>query len=271
MIEKFGKESTSLLPLKQNFIDDNDSLLKKGQQIDALYRKQPKRKKCKICNNPVGPITFSKQGIGYGECKLCGHLNGLYEDTNEFYSEIFSNDGGKEYGKTYDFRDLNAFNKRVKSIYIPKAEFLIETLTELGEEPFSLKYMDLGAGAGYFLSALKKIKLSNCSGYDVSQVQVELGNNMLGEKILHSHPLDEMSNIARNGDADVICMMGVLEHLSNPREILKSIQENSKARYFYLSMPLYSASVYFEMIFPDIMQRHLDAGHTHLWTIESID
>ena len=59
--------------------------------------------------------------------------------------------------------------------------------------------------------------------------------------------------------------------MTNPREILTAaISNNSKIRYLYLSVPLLSFSVYFELINQIFFNRHLSGGHTHLYTQESI-
>ena len=49
-----------------------------------------------------------------------------------------------------------------------------------------------------------------------------------------------------------------------------SSARNSNVRYLYISVPLFSPSVFFEMAFPGVFQRHLSGGHTHLFTERSI-
>src|SRR5262249_31060017 len=45
---------------------------------------------------------------------------------------------------------------------------------------------------------------------------------------------------------------------------------NRCLRYLFLSLPLFSPCIYFEMVFPTVMQRQLTAGHTHLFTRSSL-
>ena len=66
-------------------------------------------------------------------------------------------------------------------------------------------------------------------------------------------------------------MIGVLEHLQNPREVLASLVANGRVRYVFLSVPLFSPCVYLEMAFPGVFHRQLSGGHTHLFTDESLD
>ncbi len=108
-------------------------------------------------------------------------------------------------------------------------------------------------------------------GYEVSEAQVAFAKAMARGIDIRSHKMDEMPSIAHTVEAHVISMIGVLEHLQNPREILKLIKDNPAARYLYLSLPLYSPTVCFEAVFPSVMQRHLSATHTHLYTNSSIE
>ena len=62
-------------------------------------------------------------------------------------------------------------------------------------------------------------------GYDVSKTQVVLANKMLGKEILKSHNLKDINQIILNIDADVISLIGVLEHMQYPAEFLKNVKK----------------------------------------------
>ena len=117
---------------------------------------------------------------------------------------------------------------------------------------------------------LKKIGLKTIYGIDVSKIQIELGNAMLGEKLLSSHELDDTVKTLKETKAQVISMIGVLEHLQSPREMLKEIQDNNNIKYLYISVPLFSLSVYLEILSPKIFHRQLSSAHTHLYTEDSL-
>ena len=63
---------------------------------------------------------FYQHLINYTICKKCGHLNGLHEDTLKFTKWLYEDRKGKNYSSGY----TNNFDKRVKNIYLPKANFL---------------------------------------------------------------------------------------------------------------------------------------------------
>ena len=66
-------------------------------------------------------------------------------------------------------------------------------------------------------------------------------------------------------------MIGVLEHLQEPREVLHAICSNPTIRYIYISVPMFSLSVYLKAVSPEVFHRQLGAGHTHLYTDSSLD
>jgi cyclopropane fatty-acyl-phospholipid synthase-like methyltransferase len=214
---------------------------------------------------------FVKQGVAYAICSQCGHLNGLHQDTEAFCAAFYTDDEGERYGMNYSSKDSCAYFKRVKEIYQPKAEFLSESLGQVGESPESLRYADFGAGSGYFVSALVRQGIDKVFGLEVSKFQVEFGNTMMEQKLLKSHSLEQVVGLAETVEADVVSMIGVFEHLREQRRVLEALCRNPNVRFLYLSVPTFSMTVFFEMIFPDVMQRQLSQGHTHLFTSQSLD
>ena len=75
--------------------------------------------------------------------------------------------------------------------------------------------------------------------------------------------------IFKNSKYNTVSMIGVLEHLTNPHEFLNSFKK-SKAEYLYISVPLFSLSVFLENSFQNVFPRQLSGGHTHLFTKKSI-
>jgi hypothetical protein len=269
---RYGKSSLPLLLQKTSFFEDNDFLLKKQKGIGLIYKKQPKRLKCKNCDKKIGfSPDFVKDGIGYVFCNYCHHLNGMNEDSKEFCHGLYSADSGEDYARTYyKVENLDKYNYRTASIYIPKAEFLYTSLLESQVDPNHLEYLDFGAGSGYFVAALKKIGLKNITGTDISKSQVDFGNTMMGENLLTLHEIEDTALVLQKCTAQVVSMIGVLEHLQKPREALKALKQNNSIRFLYILVPTFSLTVYLEMISPEIFHRQLHEGHTHLYTKKSL-
>jgi len=271
-MKQYGKSSASLIMQKQSFFQDNDKHIKAQKKISDIYTQQPMRIGCKNCNNSLKKEhDFIKDNIEYKICGVCTHLNGAYDDTDEFCNTIYAGDEGKDYAQNYQESDIDDFEYRLSSIYIPKAEFLYTSLKNDNVNPHSMKYLDFGSGSGYFVGALNKIGLKNISGTEVSKYQVDFGNKMIGSDYLSVHEIKDTNKLLEEVDADVISLIGVLEHLQDPRSAMEHIKKNSQIKYVYLSVPLFSLSVFIEMISAHVYQRHLHGGHTHLYTQKSLE
>ncbi len=157
----------------------------------------------------------------------------------------------------------------METIYLPKAEFLLEVLMSDGKDMEELSFTDFGAGSGYFVAALQKLN-TDVKGYEISTSQVDFANVMLGQDLLSSFEPQDTKKMIDVVDSQVFSMIGVLEHLQEPREALTAIQNNDHIEYFYISVPLFSFSVFFEKLSPDIFSRQLSGGHNHLYTEQSI-
>lgn len=271
MFKQYGKSSASLFRQKQSFFNENDKHVKEQREISDIYVQQPARVRCKNCDGHLKAAhDFIKNGIGYKICGTCTHLNGAYEDTDEFCNVVYTGDEGKDYAQNYEVGDIAKFNYRLTSIYIPKAEFLYTSLINDSAEPHKMKYLDFGSGSGYFVGALKKIGLNHINGTEVSKYQVDFGNKMIGLELLSVHGMSETNSLLQEADAEVVSLIGVLEHLQDPRSALAHIQKNNHVKYLYLSVPLFSLSVFLEMLSPDVYHRQLHGGHTHLYTEGSL-
>jgi hypothetical protein len=271
MYEKFGKSFRDIAALKTSFFLENEKHLRRSQHFANVYTKQPARLFCKICEDrlPVNP-SFVKHTIPYAFCTSCGQLNGMHEDTDAFCEAVYTSDGGKEYAENYSTHEVEAYNRRRDAIYVPKAEFLRDVLRSDGVEPERLKYADMGAGAGYFISALMATGAADVTGFEVGEAQVKLGKWIDPSLPLNVIGLHDAERLVRETSAEVISFIGVFEHLQNPRAILAAIKSNPAIRYFYFCVPMFSPTIFTEMVFPEVMPRQLTVGHTHLFTRSSL-
>lgn len=268
---RYGKSSEALLQVKRSFFDGNNDFVRERAEIAKIYSNQPARVRCKACDGPNEGRRFVKTGIEYIVCGRCGHLNGAFEDTKAFNNAVYTGEGGAEYAKIYGAAGQEAYAARVRDIYRPKVDFLFDVLLEQGEDPRALSYADIGAGSGYFVRALRDAGAHATKGYEVSETQVALANEMVAPDAVELHGIDDVDEIVATATADVITLVGVLEHVQRPREILSRIAGNPNVRYVFILVPLYSVSVFLEMVFPKVMHRVLSGGHTHLFTESSID
>lgn len=262
---KYSKSSSFYLKIKQNYFDNNTSLLSDAATANKLYSSQPIRTTCKICREKISnEIDLYSHGIGYIFCANCSHLNGQFEETQEFVEQLYITNSGNQYSKGYIDKD---FNQRTMDIYYPKLEFLIQNLPNKNFE-----LLDVGSGAGYFVNAalMKKIR---ARGLDVNKTMVDFGNT----QIFHNHkqsPLtlaseDSFFQSIVEADVDVISALGVIEHLRDPHMFFEAFRK-SKAQYLFYIVPMVSFSIILESIFSKVYPRVLSGGHTHLFTDESV-
>lgn len=266
MRRQYSKSSGFYSEQKSDFLDRNEQLLNKARAQNKFYSQQPKRTKCKICKTPLGhEADFNSHLISYFFCSSCNHLNGEFEDTESFVAEIYTSENGSGYSANYVAEE---YSKRLEQIYLPKLDFLIESLT--GEE---VTILDVGCGSGYFVGAAERRSVK-ATGIDLNASMVSYGNKQLDLSSNLDKPLklvsenDFFDEILKT-DSSVVSAIGVIEHLREPQEFFQAFDQSS-ARYLFYSVPLFSLSAIFENVFPSVFPRHLSGAHTHLFTEQSI-
>lgn len=271
-MQRFSKPLGNVPAFKHHFLEQNSAVLERATRLAARYRQQPERTHCKICEHPLsGEIAFHRYQVPYKFCLECGHLNGGHEDTPEYADAVYLK---QDYGSSYRALSPDEFTQRVQSIYLPKAEFLRDMLIQQGENLADLHIADFGAGSGHFIAALSDCGLK-ATGFEISASQVEFSCAMLQKRFplakMETIAADTVNDLAGQQKAPIVSMIGVLEHLCEPTRFLEALRNNRHTRYLFLSVPLFSFSVYLETAFPGIAPRVLEGGHTHLFTPPSIE
>lgn len=249
-----------IFDIKSSFFNENKINLNKSIKVNKIYSNQQQRTKCKNCKRKLLGVSFKTFKIKYILCKNCNHLNGMYEDTENFVNYLYAEKKGLNYYKNY----FNDFEKRIKKIYNPKIVFLKKIIKNK-----NLNILDIGSGAGHFL---KSCEINNVKalGYEPNTILCELAQKKLKKNKIHNINLDQIYPIVENSKANCLSLIGVLEHLQYPHKLLNSFRK-SKIKYLYLSLPLFSLSVMLEIINQSVFPRQLSAAHTHLYTEESIN
>lgn len=264
--KKYSKPFGNLNSLKTSFFDNNDGMLDMADGMADVLLMQPKRTTCKICGATLSETLFVSHRIGYLECPECGHLNSECEDTDDFASKVYVED---DYSKNYSAADKESFIKRRDMIYIPKAEYLRDCLEHEAIKASDVSILDIGAGCGYFVSAVRSLGMS-ATGIDVSDSEVSYGNAMTGENWLTHVGLTDSIDYIKNSKTNVLTAIGVLEHLVHLDENIDAIRSNSNIKYVFASVPMFSFSSCFEVAFANGYNRHTGGTHTHLFTNESV-
>ncbi len=266
-MRKYGKKLGNILAIKSDFFEQNEKMLEMShRQADALLL-QNKRTSCKICKNPIsGEPLYKSQRMNYFLCPACGHLNSEYEDTDDFADRVYLVD---TYENNYSEEDRERYENRLKAIYIPKAEYLLESLEGDGLEKKDIRLLDDGAGSGYFVKAARSLGIE-ATGIEISSPQVEFANKMNGEEILKQADSGSIPGLIRNTDANVLSFIGVMEHITDLDSVLEAIKANERIKYVYLSVPMFSMSCVFEASHQRCYNRHAGGTHSHLFSDSSL-
>tara|TARA_E500000331_G_C17190138_1_gene684477 strand:- start:54 stop:1088 length:1035 start_codon:yes stop_codon:yes gene_type:complete len=260
---KFTKKSSDIINIKKDFFLNNSKLLKKNLSVISFLKSQPTRMVCKNCNFLLDKkVDYKSHQMEYKICSKCSHLNSKKNDSSEFHNKIY-NSNKFSYSNNY----MKHFSSRVKNIYIPKVDFLLEFIKKNPVKSLSL--LDIGTGSGHFVFACKKRKIK-AKGVESNLGMINIGRKFLGKAhLLHVSNFAQSLKLIRNGDYTFVSLVAVLEHLENPNEIFKSFL-NSKNKYLFISIPLFSFSVFVEAVFQNVYPRHTAGSHPHLYTYESI-
>ena len=262
-IIKFSKPYRDIFDLKKDYIDENLINLNISNRINKKYSNQPLRKKCKNCGFKLSKTYFKQFKIEYSLCDKCGHLNGNKQDTKKFTDWLYSEKKSDNYESQKFYLDKD-FDDKVKKIYLPKVNFLKKVLKN------KINVLEIGSGGGHFLKALE-IKGISGIGYEVSKYLSKLGNKNLKKNQLIQESMDNTyKKVLLNKGANVLALIGVLEHLNKPNYIIELFKK-SKIKYLYMSVPLFSLSTLIENSFKKVYPRQLSSGHTHLYTKKSLD
>jgi len=175
-----------------------------------LYSNLAKSITCPICNIDDSRLIFKKSGFKFVQCGKCGliyvnpqldenKLLNLYESSpaNDLWIDVLLSE------EQYNF-NVKEFTEIIETV---------EKYTSGG------KMLDLGCSIGLFL------KIAKGRGWDTLGIELnerairhareEFGLNIIDKKLEHSNIEDE--------SFDVVTILGVLEHVSDPAGLLREI------------------------------------------------
>ena len=199
---------------------------------------EPEQFRCTLCKNKTGRTVLEWE-LGYQlfRCDRCGavspniekenekqHINSVYNN-DEYYEKIV-----REIDGQYEYRKKQFGNDRYNYIIV-----------RLGLDPSKIKVLDVGCGAGYFLSVLKD--------NTVCYKGIEVTSHLV--KYCQDRGLNVDSNkLSKEPDEgyDVITMYDVLEHLSDPVSLLNTIREKLKAGGYCIAFTPNIQSVGYELM-----------------------
>jgi len=270
VIERFSKPLGAVQWYQSDAVDNETNLLNRQVRVEtALAHSQPSAE-CLICGSPqTWEAGFDRNGIRFGLCTNCSHVNVNRTPSESFLQQIYGSDESPVYADEFtDGKMESEYWRVVDEIYLPKAEFLAQVLASEGlVDPLIL---DVGCGSGHFLNALLKAGFSNVRGVETLPKAVEAAHKMglSGRVEVVTH--EQSERLLRETDAQVITMMCVLPHLPQPTEALRSMAANPATQYTFQKLPMWSLATLIEAATPHRRARVLGQDHTNVFTRESL-
>lgn len=174
----------------------------------------PTTKNCYICNSSKIKFFRKKEGFNLFKCSCCKLIwvtDAIdQKQLDDFYGETYFNSDSILGYQNYLAEESN-HRMNAKDII---QEF--ESFQNLRK----MKVLDIGCAAGFFLDELRSSRQCEVYGVEGSTFAHQYANQLIGPNILNQ----TMSSTLFEPDFfDAVFLIGTIEHLENPREILKNI------------------------------------------------
>lgn len=164
---------------------------------------------CIVCNQQEAQVIFKEFGIDIVRCQVCQHVYSTYEQ-GEDYSDYFND----EIAEADHFWWKEAHEKMYEAFI---RQFIKKKAGKL---------LDVGCGLGYFLKKISKNTTWDAYGVEISKVAVDYTRNKLGLKNIYLGKV-ESADFPDNY-FDVITLWDVIEHIPNPKPLLKHLHKALK-------------------------------------------
>jgi cyclopropane fatty-acyl-phospholipid synthase-like methyltransferase len=172
---------------------------------------------CLLCGKTKGEVVLTwKEKYQLISCDNCHAVTANIDCSleQEYVSELYNEAQFEIVKKSM----LSTYQYRKKTFGKERYEYCIKRL-KLNEDKISV--LDIGCGVGYFLSVLKE-KNIHSMGLEVDAFQVDFCKSN-GLNVTDS----DVSNLDEK-KFDLIVMFDVLEHLTNPTEMFRSLSSKLK-------------------------------------------
>ncbi|MBK8585161.1 MAG: class I SAM-dependent methyltransferase [Bacteroidetes bacterium] len=171
--------------------------------------------KCNICENDTHKLLYVKRGFPITKCTKCGLVSTVLPnefDTHKIYDDTYFHGG-----------QIDGYSDYKSTEKILKAEFhsVVKTLLPYFKGKTNLKLLEIGSAYGYFLDEASKY--FDCYGIEINQEGVDLSNKR-GHKVFQGELTDTV--LKQTGKLDVVVMLDVIEHLTDPYAIIKKLYDH---------------------------------------------
>ncbi len=231
----------------------------------------PPRERCTNCGAPLNGDRFLHRNLAFIRCATCGHILSEAQPPADYPQCV---PGGTSFAEIYPELDDAAYEDRKRRIYRPKLDWLLGCLDELPipvGDYRQLQWLELGSGAGYFLSSLVDAGVARCQGIESNAKVAGVAQRRVpnARTIVSGDTLDVALDRYR---FDIYIAFFVLEHVHDLVTVWHSIRKLPVGTVFVFSVPVFGFSCLLEQVFSDCYARNLDGVvHTQLFTDASVE
>jgi 2-polyprenyl-3-methyl-5-hydroxy-6-metoxy-1,4-benzoquinol methylase len=222
---------------------------------------------CPICGSANSTKIIEVFGVGYLECGQCTHVySNLCPSelqVKQLYDEV---DGINEKSIQSDvYLNDELYNVRAKAIGEPKVKFVSDYACADGGE-----WLDIGCGTGEIVQSAK-LQGWRARGVEANRSFVKFAVER-GLKVKHTYvTLSNVKDVV--GNASVISMFNLLEHVEHPADILRMITSvAAPGTTIAAEVPRHPSISYLSnLLFPNAVVRHFcPPDHLHIFSDRSI-
>ncbi|WP_417613232.1 class I SAM-dependent methyltransferase [Owenweeksia hongkongensis] len=266
---KYSKPIGDVSTEKERIVEMEYALRKTVSEVTCNLIDFPRRKSCLLCGGGVDSADqFLHRKVSFLRCAKCGHIQSANSPTAE-YDRIVHDALG--YSGIYPDTSKEDYDSRIQRVYEPKLAWMLEALADERQRLREASWLDIGCGAGYFLSALKEKGISNCHGVDIDQHNLSIARKYLGQDVV-SESAQTVGKIIASTKANVITAFFVLEHVEDMAEVICALKAKPRGTVFAVAVPTFSFISLFEGLVDNHYPRSLDAMvHTQIYTEKSLE
>lgn len=255
----------------QKLLDEDAVTLARQRRISAALENGVPREKCILCGSGLNtPRRFTHRGVDYARCDHCAHIQTVVHPPAGYPHR---DEDRLSYSQIYHELDADAYASRRDRIYLPKLDWVTTQLVDAGwseQRIASARWLEVGAGAGYFLDALRMRGVSGIAGLERDADLVNRANRALGGNVVERYD-QPLTDAMFEREADIVAAFFVIEHFADPAAFWGRLASLPAGTVFVFSVPCHGFAAVLETAFPDYAARCLDnVVHTQLYTDESI-
>ncbi|MBU0509541.1 class I SAM-dependent methyltransferase [bacterium] len=273
MRTNYSKSTADVRAEVAHSLTDGQARFRRQQRAADLLRDASPRTHCLLCGAELHEAdSLQHRGLLFRLCKVCGHLQSATKPPDGFPLDIPSN--GFEFNECYPELSEKEYLSRRNRIYRPKLEWMLSCAREIGlsaDQLLARRWLELGCGAGYFLSALHDAGARDIAGVEADSVLAERANRHFPQPLV-THSKESLPALIRSSSAEVLAAIFVLEHVEDAAEVYRAFAEKPAGTILLLAVPVFGFSTLLDNVFSDQCARMLDgAVHTQLYTDRSIE